>query len=104
DRELKQTIESRPDLNDPLVRTVLANLDAEQAYSPVGRYPGVITYFEARDALSDFEDNRAGWKNLAAGVNVHVAPGDHSTIREEPNISELVAILKPALSDESAND
>src|SRR4030095_12839079 len=76
--ELQAAIESRPDLNDPLVRAIVANLQAEQNYRPAERqYRGKIIYFRARDAESDFADNRAAWQRLAAGeVELHVVPGD----------------------------
>jgi len=98
--ELKDAIESRPDLNDPLVRTVLANLEAEKAYVPSVRdYPGRITYFWARDAETTYEDNRLAWAKLAGGgFDLHKVPGDHATMREEPNVAVLVEKLKPALA------
>jgi thioesterase domain-containing protein len=97
--ELKEAIESRPDLNDPLVQTVLANLQAEKNYVPsVKDYPGRITYFWASDAESSFDDNRLAWEKLArGGFEVHRVPGDHATMREEPNVAVLVEKLKPAL-------
>jgi amino acid adenylation domain-containing protein len=97
--ELQAAIESRPDLNDPLVRAIVANLQAEQDYRPAQRqYRGKIIYFRARDAESDFADNRDAWQRLAAGeFELHVVPGDHSTMREEPNIGVLVEKLRPAL-------
>ena len=97
--ELQAAIESRPDSNDPLIRTVLANLQAEHDYTPSRKtYPGKITYFWARAAAVDFQDNRAAWRRLAAGgIEMHVVPGDHGTMREEPNIAVLVEKLKPIL-------
>jgi surfactin synthase thioesterase subunit len=105
-KELQAAIESRPDLNDPLVRTILANLQAEQNYRPTQRqYRGKIIYFRARDAESDFADNRDAWQRIAAGqFEIHVVPGDHSTMREEPNIGSLVEQLRPALSFEEKRD
>jgi thioesterase domain-containing protein len=99
-RWLQETIESRKDLgDDPLVRTVIAILDAEKDYVPAERiYPGKITFFYARDAESDFEDNRFGWRRSAAGgFEVHIVPGDHTTMREEPHVAVLAKKLKPWL-------
>ena len=97
--ELQAAIESRPDRNDPLIRTVIANLQAENDYHPAQKsYPGKITYFWARDAQVDFDDNRTAWSKLAAGgFELHVVPGDHGTMREEPNIAVLVEKLKASL-------
>jgi amino acid adenylation domain-containing protein len=97
--ELKEAIESRPDLNDPLVQTVLANLEAEKNYVPASiDYPGKITYFWASDAESTFEDNRFAWARLAReGFELHKVPGDHGTMREEPHVRVLAEKLKLAL-------
>jgi len=98
--ELKEAIETRPDLNDPLVQTVIANLEAEKKYDPaVKNYPGRITYFWARDAESTFEDNRLAWAKLArGGFDLYEVPGDHGTMREEPNVGTLAEKLKVILA------
>jgi amino acid adenylation domain-containing protein len=98
-RELKEAIASRPDLNDPLVQTVLANLEAEKNYRPSVRdYPGRITYFWAKDAGSGYDDNRLAWKRLArGGFDLYQVPGDHATMREEPHVATLVEKLRPIL-------
>jgi len=63
-------------------------------------YPGKITLFWARDAKPDFEDNRLGWRRLAAGgFDLHIVPGTHTSMREEPYIAELVEKLKPCLEN-----
>src|SRR5689334_9689485 len=82
-----------------LVRTVAAILEAEQNYRPVKRrYPGKITFFWAEDAPRDFEDNRSGWTSIAAGgCEIHVVPGTHAKMREEPHVQKLVEKLKPCL-------
>jgi thioesterase domain-containing protein len=98
-RELQQALESLPDSDDPLVEVTLAIVQAEKDYIPSNKiYPGKITLFWANDAERDFEDNRLGWKRLAAGgLDVHVVPGDHTSIREEPNVAVLVEKLKTCL-------
>jgi amino acid adenylation domain-containing protein len=98
DRELLQVLEGRPDADDPLMKTVVAILQAEKDYVPSGIYPGKITLFWANDAKQTFEDNRLGWRRLAAGgLEVHKIPGNHTSIREEPNVAVLVNELKPCL-------
>ena len=82
-----------------LVRTVTAILEAEQNYVPSNtRYPGKITFFWAEDAPRDGEDNRAAWKKIAVGgCEMHVVPGTHTRMREEPHVQKLVEKLKPCL-------
>ncbi|HUS09279.1 MAG TPA: hypothetical protein VMZ30_02345, partial [Pyrinomonadaceae bacterium] len=60
--------------------------------------PGKISFFWAKDDPVDFEDNRLGWKRLAAGgLEIYRVPGTHASIREEPNVAALVAELRPCL-------
>jgi amino acid adenylation domain-containing protein len=102
DRGLQEAIESKADQSDPLVRTVLANLHAENEYAPANKiYPGKIALFWARDAEQDFEDNRLAWRKVAAGCTVHEVPGNHTTMREEPHIGVLVDELRGYLSQRS---
>jgi thioesterase domain-containing protein len=51
----------------------------------------------ARDAKRDFEDNRLAWRKLAAGFEVHIVPGTHTSMREEPHVAELAAKLRSCL-------
>ncbi|MEP6703340.1 MAG: hypothetical protein ABJB34_00885, partial [Acidobacteriota bacterium] len=106
DRELQALIERREDSDDALIKTVVAIYHAGEAYHPVGKtYSGRITFFWAKDDEVDFEDNRLGWRRLAAGgLDVHEVPGTHGSMREEPNVAMLVAELRPSLeSSQSAN-
>ena len=100
DQGLQEAIESKADRSDPLVRAVLANLHAENEYAPARKlYPGKIMLFWAQDAEPDFEDNRLAWRKLAqGGFVVHEVPGNHTTMREEPNIGVLVEKLRPCLA------
>jgi thioesterase domain-containing protein/acyl carrier protein len=87
-----------------LVRTVAAIVEAERNYRPVNRsYPGKITLFWAEDASRDFEDNRSGWTRIAAGdCEIHIVPGTHTKMREEPHVKKLVEKLKPCLEKPQA--
>jgi amino acid adenylation domain-containing protein len=98
---LREIRESWPDQDDPLMRTVLRIVEAERYYVPSEkRYPGKITLFWARDAARDLEDNRLGWRNLAAsGFEVHEVPGNHTTMREEPYAAVLAEKLKACLDN-----
>ena len=97
-RELQNILETREDKDDPLIKTVFGIVQASQTYMPKKIYPGKIIFFWANDAERDFEDNRTGWRLLAAaGFDLHVVPGDHATMREEPNVAVLAEKLRPAL-------
>jgi len=69
-----------------LIKTVFGIYRAGEAYQPVGKiYSGKITLFWAKDDEADFEDNRLGWRRLAAaGLEVHEVPGTHGSMREGP--------------------
>jgi len=98
DQELTNILETREDKDDPLIKTVFGILQASEAYVPKGIYPGKIIFFWAQEAERNFEDNRTGWRRLAAGgFELHEIPGDHGTMREEPNIAVLVEKLRPSL-------
>jgi thioesterase domain-containing protein len=99
DPELAKVLERHREVDESLVRTVRAILDAEQDYALAQRvYPGKITYFWAQDAVRDFEDNRLGWRRIAAGgFDMHVVPGTHTSMREEPLVAHLVQRLRPYL-------
>ena len=81
------------------MQVVAAIFESENNYAINNRrYPGKITLFWADDEPRNFEDNRAGWSNLAAGgCEIHVVPGTHTTMREEPHVQEMVEELRRCL-------
>jgi len=99
DPEIQKLLARDSGVDESLVRTVAAILAAEEQYVPARQeYPGKITLFWARDAAPDFEDNRLGWRRMAAGgFDLHVVPGTHTTMREEPFVAELAEKLKACL-------
>ena len=99
DPQIANLLEARTDLDEALVRTLRAIIHAEENYVPTGKiFPGRITLFWAMNSIKDFEDNRLGWRRLAAGgLEVHEIPGNHTTIREEPNVRVLAEKLKVCL-------
>jgi len=105
DPEIQKVLAKDSGVDQSLVRTVLAIMAADEQYVPARRvYPGKITLFWARDAKRDFEDNRLGWRKLArAGLEVHILPGTHTSIREEPHVAELAAKLRDILCVSSAS-
>jgi amino acid adenylation domain-containing protein len=86
---------------DPLARIEWAIYRATQInYVPPKPIPARITYFLARDNKYEnrFEDNRLRWKTVAGGgFEVHVIPGRHDTIREEPHVAYLAEKLKASI-------
>jgi thioesterase domain-containing protein/acyl carrier protein len=101
DPDIQKLLVKDSGVDESLVRTVMAIMAAEEEYVPSRRvYPGKITLFRARDAKRDFEDNRLAWRKLAAGgFEVHIVPGTHTSMREEPHVAELVAKLKDCLEE-----
>ncbi|MBA3354610.1 MAG: amino acid adenylation domain-containing protein [Pyrinomonadaceae bacterium] len=71
---------------------------AERDYVPQN-YPGRITLFWASEApVLAHNDTRLGWGEVAGdGLEVHVVPGDHGTMREEPHVGILAEKLTACL-------
>ena len=100
DLEIQKVLANDSGVDESLVRTVTAILSAEEAYVPAQNYRGKITFFWAREAKRDFEDNRLGWSRLAAGgFDLHEVDGTHTSMREEPHVADLVEKLKPYLQN-----
>ncbi|HZE68260.1 MAG TPA: amino acid adenylation domain-containing protein [Pyrinomonadaceae bacterium] len=97
DVDIQKLLVNDSGADESLVRTVVTILAAEEQYVPTRQvYPGKITLFWASDAQQGFADNRLAWRRIAAGgFDLHVVPGNHATMREEPNVAELVEKLKP---------
>src|SRR6185437_11713860 len=85
------------EFQDPLVRTVEANLEAANSYAPRNKtYRGRIILFAAEDLAGApaYEDNRLSRAKMATdGIEVHRVPGTHITMREEPNVARLAEIM-----------
>jgi len=75
-----------------------ACLRAEMDYIPQ-IYPGRITLFWASEhPVLAHNDTRLGWGEVAAdGLEVHVVPGNHGTMREEPHVGILAEKLTACL-------
>src|SRR5262249_51752493 len=61
-------------------------------------YPGPITVIRCGEQ-SDGGDELLGWRDLATGVHVKDAPGNHMTLVKEPNVRQLAATLRECLLD-----
>ncbi|MFO0755432.1 MAG: amino acid adenylation domain-containing protein [Byssovorax sp.] len=67
---------------------------AMRAYAPTG-YDGAIVLILARDeAYRTAHDLRLRWAELAAGgLTIHVVPGTHATILDDPTVKDVAAHL-----------
>lgn len=65
----------------------------------IARYEGKTVLFVARDKPMEFlqADTTLGWSDFASHLTIHQVPGDHTSLIQEPNVSELAALLRPAL-------
>jgi len=92
------------EFEDPLVRTVEANLEAGRTYMPRNMtYRGPLLFFHAEDlgGAPAYEDNRLRWEEIATeGFEIHRIPGTHLTMREEPNVAILAGIIEDYLEQE----
>jgi thioesterase domain-containing protein len=90
--------------NDSLAalrRVVAANLAAAKAYRPQP-YDGTVVLFWGTEGSLEAEDTRLCWDQVATGgLEVHIVPGDHNSLREEPHVRVLAAKLRRCL-DRSA--
>ena len=89
------------EFEDPLVRTVEANLEAGRTYMPRNMtYRGPLLFFHAEDlgGAPAYEDNRLRWEEIATeGFEIHRIPGTHLTMREEPNVAILAGLIEDRL-------
>jgi thioesterase domain-containing protein len=84
-----------------LGRIFTLNRTAERIYRP-RPYPGRITLFYATERHPyqyNKTDTRLGWDEFAGdGLEVHLVPGNHGTMRREPHIRVLAAKLTSCLN------
>ena len=78
-----------------------ANVERMIQYVP-SSYPGKISIFAPEQSdytgVSPTLDPRIAWRNLAiGGAVVHVIPGGHLSMLEEPNVGVLAEKLKASL-------
>lgn len=99
--DTSNVLPGKTEFQDPLVRAVQANIEAENIYAPRGEiYRGRIIFFYAEDraGVPAYEDNRLRWAKMATeGMEVHRIPGTHITMREEPNVAVLAKVMKECL-------
>ena len=81
-----------------LQRVRTANAIAERRYVP-SHYPGRIHLFWCSElAIRAYQDTRMAWSEVAGeGLELHVVPGNHMSMVEEPNVHVLAATLRQCL-------
>ena len=86
-----------------IVQTIKADELAFMSYLPQGGYPGPITLFRTSEVYQDklgmlgkiTSDPTWGWNQLSTQpVEVHVIPGNHTTMLSEPHVQVLAELLK----------
>jgi thioesterase domain-containing protein len=93
---------SHPDSEGSLARGMRevrkANYEALRNYVPQV-YPGRILFLLSSEAPErSFYDARFGWSDMAArGLEVHVVPGTHDTLFEEPNVMVMAEKVRVCL-------
>lgn len=62
-------------------------------------YPGKITQFMCSDgAFRCYEDRRLAWSTMGnGGFELHIVPGDHLTMVEEPHVASLAGQIQHCL-------
>ena len=82
-------------------KITLINNRAYFCYVP-SRYPGQVTLFKStdgyRDVYRDTKDPLMGWQRVTTGVDVHLLPGNHNQIVDEPFVQHLAEAFLKALN------
>ena len=78
---------------------IQTNYKAIQQYLP-GSYQGTVTLFRARGGrLFVSHDPSMGWGQYAQEVSIHIIPGSHLGLFQEPNISHIARALQNCLDE-----
>ncbi|HTC92786.1 MAG TPA: thioesterase domain-containing protein, partial [Terriglobales bacterium] len=74
-----------------------ANAQVERKYVPQ-HYPGkAVLFWATRVPLRCYQDRRLGWSEFVEELEVHIVPGNHMSLVDEPNIRVLAEKLSAAL-------
>ncbi|MBV9405061.1 MAG: amino acid adenylation domain-containing protein [Acidobacteriaceae bacterium] len=99
-RRLRQiaTLSFKPKLPATLTKIVQANARAESYYVPQF-YDGRVHLFWCSEwSFRAFQDRRLSWSEIAGeGLEVHVVPGDHESMRQPPHVAVLARKLNDCL-------
>jgi len=89
---------AEPDLPDDDYHQLRTALEAAAYHYRPGAYGGDVALFQPIDRL-DVLDTRPGWSALVEGRFVaHDIPGDHGTMRDQPNVATFAARLEEELA------
>jgi aspartate racemase len=78
------------------VRT--ANASAERAYVPKSYLGRLVLFWCSEWGFRAWQDRRLAWSAVAEqGLEVHVTPGDHSSMMEPPHVTTLARELRTCL-------
>ncbi len=79
-------------------RTYKAHMRAQKTYAP-RVYAGAITFFASSQEYSP-DDSRPLWRDLTScGLELHLVPGSHRTMRQDPHLHTLVRELEGAIHE-----
>ena len=100
-RRLREKNESS--LTRAINRVIHSHFNAAINYTPKS-YPGKVTLFcSSHRSTRSYEDRRLAWSKVAtAGLEVHLVPGDHMSMMEEPNVQILAGLLRACLERASS--
>jgi len=90
-----------------VIRVTAINLHASRTYVPQ-IYSGNLELFRAKEGVKEAEAGRGeiprkytlsrGWDTLTTGeIKIHVVPGNHSTMLDEPQVQTLASLLKDCI-------
>ncbi len=88
------------------MQVIKANELAYLHYVPQGGYPGQITLFRVSEVYHDElgmlsevpKDKTWGWSRLSTKpVDIHLVPGNHTTMMTEPHVQVLAKQLKACI-------
>ena len=78
-------------------RMLQAHSRAKRRYIPKN-YPGPITFFLSTERPADSTGRKLAWRDLTTeGLDIHVVPGDHSSMLANPHVRVLAQELKACL-------
>ena len=91
-----------------LMQVYKASLKAHRAYLPSGMQQTPITLFrssevdvfesDTEELTQRLQEHALGWNEFSSTVDVHVVPGNHMTMMQQPHVQLLAAQLRASLS------
>ncbi|WP_254173999.1 amino acid adenylation domain-containing protein [Planktothrix pseudagardhii] len=95
-----------------LVQVYIASLKAHRAYLPSGLQQAPITLFRSSEVdvfegdTEELKQRRKepalGWNEFSSTIDIHVVPGNHSTMMQQPHVQVLATQLLSCLKQTQA--